>query len=61
MPANYFTATQWRERARRTRAAIDQEDDPSVRRKMVSIAEAYDRLANHAEARGSKRVSVRRA
>jgi len=61
MPATYFTATQWRDRARRTRAAIDRLVDPSARRTMASIAAAYDKLAADAEARRSSRATAKRA
>ena len=51
MPASYYTATQWRERADRTRATIDRLADPTARRTLASIASAYDKLAVQAEAR----------
>jgi hypothetical protein len=54
MPATFYTAMQWRECARRTRATVDQLVDPSARRTMASIAAAYEKLATQAESREEK-------
>ena len=61
MPANYYTATQWRERARRARSTLDQLADPSVRKTLASIASAYDKLAAQAEARHAGRPRSRKS
>lgn len=61
MPATFYTATQWRERAQKTRATIDQLEDPTARRTMASIATAYEKLADEAESRQSKRVDAKTA
>ena len=45
MPATFHTPAQWRERARKTWATIDQLADPSARRTLASIAAAYEKLA----------------
>jgi len=58
MPATFYTATQWRERARRTRETIDQLTDPFARRTMSSIAAAYEKLADEAEVRQEKRSAT---
>jgi len=58
MPATSYTATQWRERARRTRETIDQLVDPTARRTLSSIAAAYEKLADLAEASPSKKGSA---
>ncbi len=51
MPATFYTSAQWRERARRTWATIDQLVDPMARRTLASIATAYEKLAVEAEGR----------
>jgi hypothetical protein len=44
-------AKHWRERATEARAVADQMKDPVAARMLREIAESYDRLAQHAEAR----------
>ena len=61
MPANYYTASQWRERARRTRATIAQLVDPSARRALSSIALAYEKLAVEAEGRQKGQLAAKKA
>jgi hypothetical protein len=46
-------AKHWRERAAEARAIADQMDDPVAARMMREIAESYDRLAEHADARSA--------
>ena len=41
----------WRERADQARRAADQEIDPTARETLLEIAEAYEKLAAHAEAK----------
>ena len=50
MPMPSYTAEQWQERARRTRAILEQLADPSSRNAMVMLARAYERLAAEAAA-----------
>ena len=61
MPATYYTSTQWRERARLTRATIDQVVDPTTRKALASIASAYEKLAVQAEARQKGQLTARKA
>jgi len=44
----------WRERAEEARSVADQLSDPESKRMMLRIAEAYVRLAEHAERRLAK-------
>ena len=46
-----FTAAQWQERARRTRAIVEQLTDVSARNAMAMLARAYERLAREAAVR----------
>ncbi len=48
MPMPSYTAAQWQERARRTRAIIEELVDPSARNAMVRLARASERLAAEA-------------
>jgi uncharacterized protein Yka (UPF0111/DUF47 family) len=55
-----FNADYWRMRADETRSAAQALTNPAARREMHFIAEAYDRLADHAE-RTAKRKSTRQS
>jgi hypothetical protein len=50
-PARPLSPDYWRARAQEARAEAEQMRDPTVRRRLVDIAENYDQLATQAEAR----------
>ena len=48
MPTVFGTAMHWRKRAEEARAMADQMTDPQARAAMRTVAENYDRMAEHA-------------
>jgi hypothetical protein len=55
MPSDHDDAERWRERAAEARAAAGRMSDPLVRRMMLFIAAAYERLAKHADTRSDQK------
>lgn len=52
MPQNYAdNPNLWRERAEEARVQAEQLSDPSLRQRMLSVAENYERMAFRAEER----------
>ena len=47
----FGTPQHWRARAQEARAIAEQMDDPEARRTMLDIAERYEKIARHTEAK----------
>jgi hypothetical protein len=58
MPAILDNAAHWRARAKESRVLAEQLHDPESRRMMLTVAESYERLADHADRRIAEKDRV---
>ena len=57
MPSEIDAAERWRTLAAEARGKAEELTDPEAKRIMLSIAEGYERLAQHADARKNPNTS----